>query len=361
MRKKIIYLLIASMLATQSLPVYAEPINEVITEEAVEITQESSQDTADVQSQVIDITAEESENITAEKTSKSITEPVPKDEKQEIKDREEKLRKVLQEELQTLEKDFKEGELSDVYFVCYNNKTDYLITECDSKLYVFYVRITPSGEFFLSRAKMSEKVEDKFRKMMVEENKTSSEMFWNKISLSNPDAGVFVSGQSVRWPMGVFNGRGGSIITPDIPLDNLIYTYEKWDRNWTGGTKQKALHDQYEMFDAEGFGIIGNRYVIACTLTFGNVGDCVDFYMSNGTVFKTVIGDIKSQHDPGCTKWGHKNGKNVIEFIVNSKIWYNTGHMNPGNPGCHPEWAGLSLVRAVNYGSVFDGVYGVNA
>lgn len=151
------------------------------------------------------------------------------------------------------------------------------------------------------------------------------------------------------------NGEAVEII-PDEEVGG-VYTYERWDRNWTEGTRQKALHDQYMAFDEEGFGVIGDRYVVACTTTFGQVGDLIDFELLDGTVIKTVMGDAKNQSDPGCTIWGHMNSANVLEFIVDGSAWYpNAGYSgmpNPGTNGFHEEWAGLPVVRAVNYGSVF--------
>ncbi len=143
-----------------------------------------------------------------------------------------------------------------------------------------------------------------------------------------------------------------TVITPGETCGG-VYTYEKWDRVWASGTKQRRLHDAYEAYDEEGFGRIEDRYVIACTTTFGQVGDMIDFELSDGTIIKTVVGDIKSQRDAGCTIYGHKNGANVIEFIVLSSMWYNTGHANPGTASCHPEWGGLTVTRAYNYGSIF--------
>lgn len=129
------------------------------------------------------------------------------------------------------------------------------------------------------------------------------------------------------------------------------YTYEKWNTNWTSGTYQKALHDQYESYDEEGFGKIGDRYVIACTTTFGRVGDLIDFELSDGTVIKTVMGDAKNQNDAGCNLYGHLNGNNVIEFIVNGDLWYGK-KANPGTSANHPEWGGLTVTKAVNYGNI---------
>lgn len=109
-------------------------------------------------------------------------------------------------------------------------------------------------------------------------------------------------------------------------------------------------------FDSEGFGIINGHYVIACTTTFGKVGDYIDFYQEDGSVIQCIIGDIKSPNDAGYTEWGHSNGQNIIEFIVNKDTWYigNVGnHANPGTNGFHMEW-NQNLIKAINRGNYFD-------
>ena len=100
-------------------------------------------------------------------------------------------------------------------------------------------------------------------------------------------------------------------------------------------------------FDANGFGKIHGRYVIACTTTFGDIGDYIDFTLDNGTVIKTVIGDIKNQNDPGCNIWGHQNGACVIEFVVDKNSWYGTSRYPTK---FLPEWAGRPA-RAKKAGS----------
>lgn len=148
----------------------------------------------------------------------------------------------------------------------------------------------------------------------------------------------------------IVNTEDAAEITPTQTIGG-VYSYEKWNTNWTAGTYQKALHDQYENYDGEGFGKIGDRYVIACTTTFGRVGDLIDFELDDGTVIKTVMGDAKNQNDAGCNLYGHLNGNNVIEFIVNGDTWYGK-KSNPGNADNHPEWGGKHVVKAYNYGNI---------
>ncbi len=103
-------------------------------------------------------------------------------------------------------------------------------------------------------------------------------------------------------------------------------------------------------FDGEGFGRIGDRYVVACTTTFGGIGDYIDIYKRDGTVIKGIIGDIKNQNDAGCNQWGHLNGTCIIEFVVDEGTWYNCGHPNPGTASCHPEWS-QPITKIVNRGN----------
>ena len=132
------------------------------------------------------------------------------------------------------------------------------------------------------------------------------------------------------------------------------HTYMGWQIINVVESDQYKLREQAGMnFDEEGFGIINGRYVIACTTTFGRVGDYVDFYQADGTIIPCIIGDIKNQNDEGCTEWGHDNGQTIVEFVVDYDTWYNPDHVNPGTPTCHPEWNQF-LIKAVNGGSYFD-------
>ena len=150
-------------------------------------------------------------------------------------------------------------------------------------------------------------------------------------------------------PLIVSDGEAEEI-TPQADCGGIC-TYEKWNTNWVSGTLQKALYNLYENYDDQGFGKIGDRYVIACTYTFGRVGDLIDFQLEDGTIVKTVMGDAKNQSDAGCNLYGHHEGRNVLEFIVNGDMWYNTNHANPGTAGYYPSF-GQKVVKAINYGNI---------
>lgn len=99
--------------------------------------------------------------------------------------------------------------------------------------------------------------------------------------------------------------------------------------------------------DSKGFCILQGRYLVATTKTFGDVGEKVDFYMSNGRVIHVILGDAKAQsvawfdQNP-ADKWGHAKGKNVLEFMGTNSI------------GDNPYYAlglnGQTVVKAVNGG-----------
>lgn len=152
-------------------------------------------------------------------------------------------------------------------------------------------------------------------------------------------------------------------LEPKKVIDNIpeglgdVFTYMGWQCITSKTSRQyqlmEAIGGVEDKFDAEGFGRINGRYVIACTQTYGEVGDYVDFVQKNGNVIKCIIGDIKSYKDPECTQWGHKYGQNIVEFVVDKDSWYTSGHPNPGTESCHPEWKD-EIVKAINYGSYYD-------
>ena len=152
------------------------------------------------------------------------------------------------------------------------------------------------------------------------------------------------SGGSIQIPAGY--GGGGYTITE----------YDKFESKWMAGTLQKTLS---QVWVGEGrpysdhIATVKGRYLVACTTTFGNVGDMVDFYLEDGTVIQTIIADTKNPNDSGCNEWGHNNGQNVIEFEVES-AYYNA-HGNPGTSSWKSEWAPSRagrVVSATNLGSI---------
>lgn len=141
-------------------------------------------------------------------------------------------------------------------------------------------------------------------------------------------------------------GSGKTINIPSPYGDS--FTYMGWSLITSTGSNQYKLRVKTgEHYDANGFGKIGDRYVIACTPTFGKIGDEIDFVLANGRVIHGVMGDEKNMSDAGCNKWGHDGGHSVVEFVVNKSMWYHTGKTVTR---FHPEWAKSRVVKAVNPG-----------
>ena len=141
-------------------------------------------------------------------------------------------------------------------------------------------------------------------------------------------------------------GSGKTINIPSPYGDS--FTYMGWSLITSTGSNQYKLRVKTgEHYDANGFGKIGDRYVIACTPTFGKIGDEIDFVLANGRVIHGVMGDEKNMSDAGCNKWGQDGGHSVVEFVVNKSMWYHTGKTVTR---FHPEWAKSRVVKAVNLG-----------
>ena len=187
----------------------------------------------------------------------------------------------------------------------------------------------------------------------VEGNSSNAVKTRNYTLSSNALSGFFSPAYSAE------SASPASIPIKTISLPNglgSVFTYMGWQLITSKTSVQYKLRSQAgQNFNSEGFGIINNRYVIACTTTYGAVGDYIDVYQSNGNVLKCIIGDIKNQNDSGCNKWGHLSGKCVIEFVVDKSKWYNPMHANPGTSSCHPEWGGKTITKIVNLGSYFNG------
>lgn len=139
-------------------------------------------------------------------------------------------------------------------------------------------------------------------------------------------------------------GSGKTITLPSGLGD--VYSYMGWEMITYRGTRQYELRVRSgEPYDRNGFGVINGRYVIACTSTFGEIGDEVDFVLGNGKVIHAIIGEYKSFKDKDCNTWGHEYGHCVVEFCVNKGSWYGSGK---SITRYHPEWANTTVVKAVN-------------
>ena len=150
-----------------------------------------------------------------------------------------------------------------------------------------------------------------------------------------------------------FNGR----YVIEIPEGLGWYATREWDLKYydcaVGSNQYKVdqLWHKEGIEDEQGFQKLYGRYLIACTRTFGEVGDNIDFYMSDGTVLECIIYDNKSQektfYDQNpADKWGHHHGAVVMEFVGSAKL-----ESNPyKNLGLKNE----RTVKAIRYDNILD-------
>lgn len=146
-------------------------------------------------------------------------------------------------------------------------------------------------------------------------------------------------------------GAGGYTVT--------CYDNNNW--NWDDSTPQGKLHYNWSLTPesrqwSDHIATVDGCYLIACTATFGQVGDYIRFYLiakEDGLDFgdftlECIIADIKNPGDAGYNEWGHNGGQNVLEFEVESSFFYSYGD-NPGTPGWMPEWANRRVAAAMPY------------
>lgn len=142
----------------------------------------------------------------------------------------------------------------------------------------------------------------------------------------------------------------GDIIIPEEFGNAGFFTYTTIVRNWV--YNQKKVYDKWISSGSKhdrNVATIDGRYLIACTSTFGKIGDKIDFYLGDGTKIETIMMDEKSQkvekwdRNP-ANKWGHNNGQQVLEFEILSPV------NGSGNVGSWMGWSGKRVASATNLG-----------
>jgi len=149
-----------------------------------------------------------------------------------------------------------------------------------------------------------------------------------------------------------------------VDLTNINYkdtsttTYMNWNQKWIKGSNQgnfknKAFEDNNVVCDNDGFYLVNdgvdNRYVVAMTQQYGDVGEYVDVYQADGSVLKCVIGDAKSYNDSNSGQYGHMYGNtvNVLEFMTD----WRGNHANPGRVRTSLD---QNILKVVNTGKSYN-------
>lgn len=151
------------------------------------------------------------------------------------------------------------------------------------------------------------------------------------------------------------NAAGRTVLIPErygnglITYTNYTYFYPKW----TAGTAQRKIANlwaQKGKASEGGVATIDGYYLLACTTTFGKVGDRVCFVLEDGTRINGIIADSKRTNNAAenSNQYGHRNGQDVIELEVTGPA--NTATV-PGGNSVKPEWRGKRVVKGINFGS----------
>ncbi|MEG0417176.1 hypothetical protein [Gordonibacter sp.] len=137
----------------------------------------------------------------------------------------------------------------------------------------------------------------------------------------------------------------------DIPSGlGSVDSFEGWSLITDPTSNEYQLRAEAgEQYDAEGFGVVDGRYVVAVRPLYGSVGDYLTFVFEDGLTLECIVGDVKGEDGLGVNEWGFLDGENILEFVVSTDGWY-AGHENPGTSSCHPEW-GQCLVSCTNTGN----------
>lgn len=170
-------------------------------------------------------------------------------------------------------------------------------------------------------------------------------------SSSSDKADTISNGKTIKLPSGL-----GSYATREFDLASTEkeYSYSRsssiitdpyaFPDSTSQGNVQRLWIKKGALHDEKGFCKLDGRYLVAVTTTYGNVGDKIDAYLSNGKIIHAIIADAKSQSDPGCSKWGHDSGNNVLEFLGKSIIG--------DNPYIALGLKNVTVKKIVNGGSV---------
>lgn len=170
---------------------------------------------------------------------------------------------------------------------------------------------------------------------------------------------------------GLVVSSGRTIAIPSsIKQTGMIASMTYWkepkkNKSWAAGTTQRAL---YDIWAASGgvtnaIATIRGYYLIATTLTFGNVGDGVVVFLEGGKTIKCIIGDSKGAnvaYSPHAgetgNKYGHAYGNSGVDVIEweygNPRVGTNQANGDKLRAGLRAMGiAGCKVLKMINLGS----------
>lgn len=160
--------------------------------------------------------------------------------------------------------------------------------------------------------------------------------------------------------VGIHATREFDLCSPRVDYHGLVSPY-----CFPSGTSQAVVQDAWVAAGAKhddmGFCKLNDCYLIACTSVFGEVGDKITFFFDDGSHIDCIKIDAKAEtvewYDPTpATKWGHNDGRGVIEFCGENRIGDNP-YSTLGKTGRHTtSWTNHG--KAVSVGSEMGGSVG---
>lgn len=169
---------------------------------------------------------------------------------------------------------------------------------------------------------------------------------------SNEEEVPSLAGQTIEIPSSVkqsgYTSRG---------YDFIINSGDAM--SWPSGSAQERVANAWKNQGSKfknGIAVLSvngkDRYIISLTTKFGQVGDCVDVTLEDGTVIPCVIGDSKGES--GGSEWGNAQSDgtvSIIEFEVQREKFIES--WNPTTEKWNLEWdSSKSIKNMKNLGSI---------
>ena len=142
--------------------------------------------------------------------------------------------------------------------------------------------------------------------------------------------------------------KGATDIPSSVKQSGITKNYTNYDyfyNRWSNGTNQRNVADQWAesgRTSNNGIATIDDRYLVAVSTKFGNVGDNIDVVLDDGTVINCKIADAKGSD--ATSEWGHVLGGGGVDVIE----WESVGGVDVISID---EWQGKKVSTIINTGN----------
>ena len=114
-----------------------------------------------------------------------------------------------------------------------------------------------------------------------------------------------------------------------------------FDKTKLSKEAQELFEDEKELkYNSDGYAMYGNRYIISCDESFGEVGDRITFVREDGTKVDCIIGQVTKD----------AKDKNKVSFFVDEKVWKkdNATNITVGLAGGIAKTINIGKLRSTN-------------